>query len=612
MAPQMAPAAPESLVIEGATLIDGTGAVALQDSSVVIEGNRIAAVGAKGRVSHPNGARILDGRDKFIVPGLIDSKANYASSFGEAYLMWGVTSAVVSGGSGDAGLAERDAIDRGLFVGPRLLVSFASITGARVDAKLAPPIPGSYQYPVRTPAEARDLAIKFLDAGADLIAASSAQGTADLFSVVVEEAHRRGKAAVLHTGGLYVRGQDAAPLGFDVLIHGGHLGNALAKDSGKWKDYVDRRPDPYADMDEGKVAATLQLLLRHNVTLEPDLMAMGRGCPKAWARAQAENASFYSDAALRSYMPEFQQRAIIENVKAPETYLSERELVVRKSGFRNYVRLLKAYVDAGGRVVAASDVPETPPGLGVHQEMAVLQEDAGFTPMQALQSATQWAAAAWRLPDRGVIAPGKLADLVIVDADPTVDILNLRRISAVIKNGRLHERRYHADYLQKTFKMGMFESGACCFSSPVVEGIGFTGTWVAALKQATWRPEVRNGDAVHTGGFDSELAPTPAIEAITPYVLPAGSEATELVVTGFNFVRGSQVYVDEQPVPTRAISRTEVRATLSASLLSSSGRPVVRVKNPPPLGTSDWGDRSNAAKLVIIHTFTTRSSGNRF
>jgi hypothetical protein len=101
------------------------------------------------------------------------------------------------------------------------------------------------------------------------------------------------------------------------------------------------------------------------------------------------------------------------------------------------------------------------------------------------------------------------------------------------------------------------------------------------------------------GGLDSALSPAPAIEAIAPYLFKAGGPAAEITLHGFNFVRGSRVYVDGRLVPTNVVSRTEIKATLPAAVLAKPGRPVIRVKNPPPVASKDWGDTSNAAKITI-------------
>ena len=600
-----------AIVIEGATLIDGNGGTPLADSAVVIQGNRITEVGRRGQVQRPAGAQIINAAGKYVLPGLIDAKSNYASIYGEAYMVWGITSAIWSGGGGDAGTAERDAINHGMFAGPRLFVSFAGLNGPGPDGKKQDNgIPGRYPYIAHTPEESRRLSQQFLAAGADFLSAGDGDGAPEIFAPAVEEAHKAGKAAVMRVVGPGTAARECALLGCDVLIHTGEAGVQLTTDAtrDKWKNYIGLPPDPYADMDEAKVPELVKLLVDHHVALEPDIMAADRGFSKNWRRVQQEDANFFSDPELRAYYPLLQQKGLLENVKSPETYLNAQQLQLRAAGFRNHMRFLKAFVDRGGKIVPASDIPQTPPGFGVHQEIATFVEDVGLTPMQAIMSATSWGADAFKLKDLGRIEPGKLADVIIVTSDPTQDILNLRKIDTVIKDGKVQDRKYHRDYLAKTFKAGLYDNNGCCFSTPVVEG----GPWMAALKQATWRPDNLNGGFQAPGGIESELSPTPGVESIFPYTVKQGSPAMTVTLKGFNYVRGSKAFVDGKAVPTKVISRTELQATVDASVLSKAGRYSLVVKNPQPVAAPEWGDTSNPAKLLVPYSFTAATSENKF
>src|SRR5438309_6331767 len=104
----------QALVIQGGTLIDGNGGAPVPNSVIVIQGNRITAVGRAGQVQIPAGAQIINAAGKWITPGLIDSMSFGTWMFGEAYLHFGVTTAVPNVGRGDEGLAERDAINHGI------------------------------------------------------------------------------------------------------------------------------------------------------------------------------------------------------------------------------------------------------------------------------------------------------------------------------------------------------------------------------------------------------------------------------------------------------------------------------------------------------------------
>ena len=136
--------------------------------------------------------------------------------------------------------------------------------------------------------------------------------------------------------------------------------------------------------------------------------------------------------------------------------------------------------------------------------------------------------------------------------------------------------------------------------------------WAEAVKAATFRPNARNGGWGGVGGIDSELAPTPGIEAIMPYVVNKNSPSTEVTVTGFNFVNGSKAHVDGAEVPTQVVSRTELKLTVPADALTEHGKHSIVVKNPLPLGTPEWGDTSNPAFLLVPTEFTKTHSNNRF
>jgi hypothetical protein len=609
-APVGAQAQQGAIVIEGGTLIDGTGAAPLADSAIVIQGNRITAVGRRGQVARPAGAQTINAAGKFIIPGLIDAKSNHASNFNEGYLIWGVTSAILSGASGDAGIAEKDAINNGIIRGPRLYTSFAAVNGGGMDNG----IPSRYGYLVKTPEEARALAAKFFDAGADFISSGEGAGPPELYAAAVQEAKRRGKASVMRAVGPGTAAKELADMGADVAIHAGQVGSQITTDATaeKWKSYVALPPDEYSDMDDVKARNMAKYLADRHLALEPDIIAMDRGFTRNWARIQQEDAKWYADymasPALRAYFPQLQAAGYIENTMSPETYLTEEPLNVRRKGHINKMRFLKMFVDAGGHIVPASDIPQSPPGLGVHQEVATFVEDVGLTPMQAIMSATGWAADAFKLPDLGRIQRGKLADLVVLDANPVQDILATRQINMVIKDGQIVDRTYHADALDKGFRIGMLETGGCCFSSPVLE----TSGWVAALKMTTWRPDNRNGGFAGPGGIDTALAPTPGLESITPYVIDQGSPTTSVTLRGFNFINRSQVLVNGRVVPAKVVSRTEIQVPLDAATLNTPGRYVIRVKNPAPLGTPEWGDTSNAAKITVPYAFTKAHSHNQF
>ncbi|MCH7978196.1 MAG: amidohydrolase family protein, partial [Acidobacteria bacterium] len=258
----------------------------------------------------------------------------------------------------------------------------------------------------------------------------------------------------------------------------------------------------------------------------------------------------------------------------------------RMKGYQNLLRFHKMYVDAGGYVLAGGDTNGgKAPGNIVHHELATFAE-AGFTPMQALQSATKWAAETLRVLDKlGTIEAGKLADLVIVNADPLADVANLHKIDSVVFDGKVVDRTYHPWFSSPFAVTGLNQSHA-------VESL----PWVAILKQATFRGGRRGGGTAP----DPAASPQPAIETVSPVMVTAGSPTLQLAITGFNFVRRTRVYFDGISVPYRRVSATELQVTLDENLLRRAGRFDIVVKNPGPVASPEWGDgTSNTAHLIV-------------
>ena len=326
--------------------------------------------------------------------------------------------------------------------------------------------------------QARALARSNIAGGADFVGANDGDGPQEMWAAYADEAHKAGKAVILRCLGPQTRGKSCVLAGADVMIHTGQIGNEISKNPEVWKDYVGEPSDPYCDMDPAKEKDMIAFLLQHNTAVEPDFIAMDRSMPMNWKRVQQEDRDFANLPNLRSYYPEYAFRQVWENVKSPETYMKPDEIQRRTLGFKNHAWFLKHYVDAGGRLVAASDDPQTPPGLGVHQEMTAFVEDVGLTPMQAIQAGTSWVADGFKIADVGRVQAGMLADILIVDADPSQDIMNLRKINMVLKDGKVLDRAFHADY-----KGSMFNNSTLHDFDANVEG----SDWADALKRATWQ-----------------------------------------------------------------------------------------------------------------------------
>ena len=592
----------QTIAIHGGTMIDGLGGAPVQNSVIIIQGDRITAVGSAANVQIPNGAEIIDATGKWVLPGLFDAKANWNWQYGEAFLHYGVTSAIVSGGRNNQGSAERDAINHGVFAGPRLYQALVTINGPGPDLDARQNYgPGGGTRRVYSAEDGVKHVRWVHDAGADIITFQNGDGPPEVFAAAVAEAQRLGMGIDFRSMGPQTRARQVCEMGDGIVyVHSGNVGTQMAADESKWARYIALPPDAYSDMDEAKVGPMIEHLVGCNAYLEPDLMATARGFHVNWAQVQREAPEVFTDPEMLSYYPQFAIDDLNENNQSPEKYLTPEQIAVRSAGFRNQMRFLKRFVDAGGKLVAASDITQSPPGIGAHQEFTAFVEEAGLTPMQAIQAATKWVAEGFRIDDVGSLEVGKYADVLILNSDPLVNIRNTRDIYMVLKGGEVLDREYHSWYRGGMFALPNTDD------EPVVSG----EDWAAALKEATFRPG--GGGNVNVQGAaappppvpDPALNPTPGIESFAPYVVHRGSSDTVVTITGFNFVQESRAYFKGMAVPTRVVSRTEIQATIPQDLLAGAGFFGLKVKNRPPVADVFWGDTSNSAYMLVPYEYT--------
>jgi imidazolonepropionase-like amidohydrolase len=590
------------LVIQGGTLIDGNGGAPVPNSVVVMQGGRITQVGRAGQVQVPAGAQVINAAGKWVLPGLFDAKANWNWQYGEGFLHYGVTNAIVSGGRNNLGSTVRDAINHGVFPGPRMYEALVTINGPgpmgnRPDNYK----PGDGTRVIKTGDEGVAHVRAMKEAGADIITFQNGDGPPEVFAPAVAEAQRLGMGIDFRSMGPQTRISEVCAMGKGIVyVHTGNAGSQLAKNPDNWKTYIALPPDAYSEMDDAKVGPMIQKLRACDAYLEPDLMATARGFHKNWKRVQQEARDVFQDPEMLAYYPEFSIHDLWENVQSPEEYLTPQQIAVRTAGFKNHMIFLKRYVDAGGHLVAASDITQSPPGLGVHQEMTAFVEDVGLTPMQAIQAGTSWVADGFRIADVGRIQPGKIADAIIVTADPLADIKNLRKVETVVKDGRVIDNGYHSWFAGHMFEQTDTDD------DPIVGA----EQWAAALKAATFRPG--GGGNVNVQGAaappppvpNPALSPTPGIESFAPHTVLRNSPETVVTVKGFNFVRGTRAYFDDMPVPTKVVSRTELQMTVPQNLLSRAGNFAIQLRNPEPIANRDWGRDSNKGYMLVPFEYT--------
>jgi imidazolonepropionase-like amidohydrolase len=395
------------VLLKAARLIDGRSGTASSPGLVLVEGEKIRAVGPSASV--PAGARVIDLGDATLLPGLIDAhvhltstpsstgyrglgvsvprKALHGAVHADQTLRAGFTSARNVGAEGFSDVALREAIAEDGLPGPRLLVSGPSlgITGGHCDENLLPFESNRRREGVADgPWEARAKVREVVKFGADLIKVcasggvlskgdqpGAAQYTLEELTAIVEEAHKLGRKVAAHAHGAQSI-KDAIRAGVDSVEH---------------VSLVD---------EEG-----LKLAVERRTALVMDI---------------------YND----DYI-------LQEGLKAgmlPESIEKEKEIGQKQRD--SFARAVKA----GARLVFGTDAGVYPHGDNARQFAYMVQY--GMTPMQAIQSATREAAALLGWSDRvGTLEAGKLADVIAVRGDPVQDVRALQTVGFVMKGGRV-------------------------------------------------------------------------------------------------------------------------------------------------------------------------------
>ena len=441
---------PAVVIIDGGVLIDGNGGPPVRDVQIVIQGNRIAAIGRKGQNTPPN-AQVINADGKFILPGLWDGLDNFVWNQGEILLNNGVTSFIGIGDMGEVGVAYTEGVKRGKIRGPRPFDWPVHFVGAGAGA--AAPGAGNrtglespFQSPhaLMGPEDAREWVKRLLDLGASGISFQNGAVSQEIFKAAVETANAAGKPVGIRAGG--ARGaigvRDAVAMGAGFLPRS--MGVAAAVTSAaEGADELQQ----WADMDEAKAKDLIRILVERKTALVPAFIQKAPGIPTGWSRFELQARRMFSDPALMAYYPQARAQALVANYVDPPN-ARPNAIAVASKGYQNALRFHRMLVEAGGRVLIGTDGGNfSLPGLGVLHEMQVFGEDMKLPAMQIIQAATKWPAETMRVDKEvGTVEVAKLADLLIVDEDPLMNIANLQKIAFVIADGKVQPRGFQPSY----------------------------------------------------------------------------------------------------------------------------------------------------------------------
>ena len=425
-----------------ARVVDGTGAPAREDQTLILRDGRIEAMGATGSLKAPQEAQVLDLTGHTVLPGLVgmhnhlfythsihsDEKgaaiapgrlfAEIAHSAPRLYLACGVTTIRTTGSLEPyTDLNVKRQIDAGLMPGPKM-----DVTGPYLEG-LEPMTP--QMHALRSPEEARRFVDFWADAGVTSFKAYMNIRRAEL-GAAIQAAHARGLKVTGHLGS--VTWPEAMALGIDNFEHGPvytdtefapdkkpDTGPPVAASWGSWLK---------VDMAGPEVQKLIRDLVAKRVAVTSTLPVFELGVPGR-PPLQARMLAAMSAESKASYLAARGRVKVVSNGMA-------EQLLKKEMAFE------LAFVKAGGLLLAGPDptgMGGVLPGFGDHRELELLVE-AGFAPVEAIRIYTaNGAAFLGRLDRIGTLAPGKQADLVVVMGDPSTRIEDIERVVTVFKDG---------------------------------------------------------------------------------------------------------------------------------------------------------------------------------
>ena len=428
-----------TIALEHVRVIDGTGAPAKTDQTILIAGDKIAAIAPSASAQVPAGATRMDFTGYSALPGLVgmhdhlyypaggglggELYHDMVLSFPRLYLAGGVTTLRTTGAVEPyTDLEIKHEIDQGHMIGPKI-----NVTGPYLDA---PGLPLIQVHHLTSPEDARRTVEYWAAEGAESFKAYNFLTRAEL-KAAIDEAHKHGLTITGHLCSIGFR--EAAELGIDDLEHGLFVDTEFV--AGKQPDVC---PNPSyataADMDVAgeQIQSMIRVLVAHRVAVTSTLPVMEDflpSRPQAWPRVLEAMTTDARNAYLTGREQTF------EALKKPDSPYAQgihRFEVM----FRKEMEFERSFVHAGGLLLAGIDpIDGVIAGYGDQREVELLVE-AGFSPLEAIKIASLNGAQFLRLSDRiGSLAPGKQADVVLVKGDPSTRIEDIENVELIFKNG---------------------------------------------------------------------------------------------------------------------------------------------------------------------------------
>ena len=416
------------LVLQGGTLIDGTGRPPIADAVVVVQGDRIRAVGRRGQVVVPAGATVIQTNGRTILPGLVDMHLHLREWKVPMYLAYGVTTVGDIHNDTQWILAQRALLKSGVMKGPRLFVS-----GARVTGLGGPKLTNAAKETVEDPSYVRDVAearayIRYLHAlGVDHVKVD-ATITDEQLAAVIDEAWKFGMPVLGHLQNIDV----AMSLGMKEMEHLPPFFRAELIREGKPlpKSGPQEGAELAGGVDIERFSPLIKKMVEQGVIV--DVALYGTVQPMLWRTVGPEVERLAKDPGL-AFVPNEEKALWVKDPGQPG------------AAYPTVASFMKQYGAAGGKILSSTDGNERSnivPGLGLHVVMQGIA-NMGVPAMTVIQGATLWPAEALGIDKNyGSVEVGKVADFCIIEGDPLVNMSATRNIRMVIMDGKVMDTKY--------------------------------------------------------------------------------------------------------------------------------------------------------------------------
>ena len=416
----------DGVALVGAAVFDGVSPYLKRDMVIVVRKDTIAAIGTRSQVQIPKDLPVVMLDGKYVIPGLIDGHVHVQPWTLDRFVAEGVTAVRDVHGQLDTIMHLREQAQLNSYLSPRIYAAGAMIDG----------VPATYgdAFSVKDGDEARKAVDKLAVTGVDFVKVYTGLDE-PLLRAVLDEAKTFGLKVTAHLGA--VDAITAGEMGVWAIEHMSGVPEAAKADpkldaafkAGFFPGWT-AFERAWAGLDSASLARVAQRLVAEQVTLIPTLVLHD-------TFSRLDDPALAADSALRAVPDSEIVRWNVPGMVRRAGWTQE-DFTAFRAARANQDLFVRLYRAAGGRVVAGTDAANQMliPGTSLHRELALLVA-AGFLPSDALYAATRDAARLLGADSIGVLAVGRKADLVVLGADPVLDIGNLRSVERVMLRGHL-------------------------------------------------------------------------------------------------------------------------------------------------------------------------------